>query len=302
MAGMFALKKISYKQKPAIYITNNYYTWKGGDTYEKFREFDSEQGYDIVFAGSSRAYRGYSPSIFESNGYKSFNLGTSAQTIKNTYFTIKNYLTGSNCKLLILDVFSGAFTSSFLESTSDLVENVSRPQAAYDIAWNHKDIRTLNISVLRYLTENDAPYFKIESNADRGFSTRSDSLPKEKQEFYFSKKPIDHPKLKIRQEQLDHFENILSYCEQNSIKVVCVYAPVSYFYDSTQHSDFLALIKPSLQKHKTPIYDLSGLEGINTAYHFYDDSHLNQIGVRMFNTELIEQLQNDHLLTKNAVN
>lgn len=302
VTGIYALKKIAYKQKPIIYITNNYYTWKGGDTYEKFQQFDRKKKYDLVFAGSSRAYRGYDPSIFEAQGYQSFNLGTSAQTIKNTYFTVKHFISNANCKLLVVDVFSGAFTNNDLESSSDMIENISDPNAAYDIAWHEKEIRTLNMAGLRYLTEGDAPYFKSEINVDRGYTTRTDSLPKEKQLLCLSKSKVNFPKIRIDDEQLEYFNKLLVFCKQNSIKVVCIYSPVSYFYDREQHKEFLSHIDPILEKNKTPFYDLSQLKDINAAYHFYDDSHLNKVGVTIFNTALIQHLKNDQLITENAVN
>ena len=62
------------------------------------------------------------------------------------------------------------------------------------------------------------------------------------------------------------------------------------------------MIKESLDKNKMPFYDFSNLRGINTANHFYDDSHLNQAGVELFNAALIQQLQHDKLLELHAGN
>ncbi len=296
--GMFVLKTIPYNGKPAIYITNNYYNWKGGDTYEKYKEFSKTTTYDVVITGSSRAYRGYSPFIFDSAGYNCFNLGTSAQSIKNTYFIIKHYLNPGNCKLLIVDVFAGAFTKNQLESSSDLVENLNDPSAAYDVAIHNKDIRTLNIAALRCLTENDQPYFSKEDYSGKGYSIKDDSLSKKQQHDFFAGKKIKHKKLEIDEEQVDYFWKIIDLCTERHLKVVFVYSPVSYFYNYSIHHDFVGKLKPAIEKNELPFYDFSKCDSINTPYHFYDDSHLNSAGVGIFNHALIATLKHDNLLSK----
>jgi hypothetical protein len=296
--GMFALKVIPYNGKPAIYITNNYYNWKGGDTYEKYKEFSKASAYDVVIAGSSRAYRGYSPFIFDSAGYNCFNLGTSAQSIKNTYFIIKHYLNADNCKLLIVDVFAGAFTKNQLESSSDLVENLNDPSAAYDVAMHNKDIRTLNIATLRFLTEKDQPYFSKNDYSGKGYSEKGDSLSKKQQNDFFAKKKVNHKKLEIDEEQIGYFNKIVELCADKKIKVVFVYSPVSYFYDYSIHNTFVEKLKPVIEKYQVPFYDFSKCESISTPYHFYDESHLNSAGVMLFNNALIHQLKQDKVLSE----
>lgn len=300
--GMFALKTIKYKQKPVIFVTNDYYNWKGGDTYLKYREFNTSQLHDVVFAGSSRAYRGYSPYIFGNHNYNTFNLGTSAQSIKNTYFVVKHYIDMTNCKVLLLDVFAGAFTKNQLESSSDLIENISKPIAAYDIAWHNKEVRTINLAAFRYLSENDSAYFKKEDYKGKGYSSKADSMPKNKQAQFFSNEKLSHKTIEIDDEQISYFDKIITMCHTRGVKLVCVYSPVSYFYDYSQHNNFISLIKKSIEVNDVTFYDFSKLKNLNTAYHFYDDSHLNEAGVSIFNEELIKQLQTDNLIKINATN
>lgn len=303
VVGMLALKNIKYNGKPIIYITNDYYNWKGGDTYQKYQEFKLNQSKnDVVFVGSSRAYRGYSPFIFELSGYKSFNLGTSAQSIKNTYFVIKHYINASNCKLLVVDVFAGAFTKNQLESSSDLIENIEEPKAAYDIAIHNNDIRTINIAALRYLTENDSTYFKKTDYLGKGFSINTDSMSLLKQKQFYGKVKLSHKKIEIDEDQIKYFNQIIELCKNRNVKLVFVYSPVSYFYNYDLHKPFVNLIAPVLQKNNIKFYDFSKCDSINTAYHFYDDSHLNQAGVQIFNNQLINQLIKDNLLYKNGSN
>ncbi|WP_317898627.1 hypothetical protein [Aurantibacillus circumpalustris] len=297
--GMVTLKNIKYKGKPIIYITNEYYTWKGGDTYNKYQEFKNGiKNYDIVFVGSSRAYRGYSPFIFESAGYKAFNLGTSAQSIKNTYFVIKHYINSTNCKLLLIDVFAGSFAKSDLESTSDLIENIESKNAACDIALNNSDVRTMNMASLRLLTESDNSYYQNADYTGKGYSMNPDSMSLQKQEQYFAKIKLHDEKIEIDEEQMEYFKNIVDLCRMKNIKVVLVYSPVSYFDNYKIHKPFINLLKQNIRKSNIIFYDYGKCDSINTAYHFYDNSHLNQAGVEIFNKQLINKLVKDKLLNK----
>jgi len=279
-----------------IYVTNNYYSWKGGDTYMRYKEFNELQQYDILFVGSSRAYRGYSPYIFAEHKYSSFNLGSSAQSIKNTYFVIKHYITQINCKVLVLDIFAGAFSKDQLESSSDLIENISKPVAAYDIAWHSKDVRTINLSALRFLSEKDTAYFQQGDYVGRGYSSKTDSMPLIKRQRYLSHEKLIFDKMNVDKEQLEYFTKIVSLCKERGVKLVCVYSPVSYFYDYNQHAEFTSQLKSSINENEINFYDFNKLEQINTLDHFYDNSHLNQAGVELFNKELIKKMQIDNVL------
>lgn len=302
VGSMFCLARVEYKQKPLVYITNNYYCWKGGDTYEKFFEFSEKRKYDVLFAGSSRSYRGYSPFVFESYGYNCFNLGTSAQSIKNTYFIIKHFVNQNTCKLLVIDVFAGAFTGNQLESSSDLVENISKPLAAYDIAANNKDIRMINIFLLRMLTESMKAFFKEDDYVGKGFSVTKDSLDPVLQEKIEMNICYPQKEYMADKEQLSYLGKIIDFCAIKKINTVFVYSPVSYFYDYSIHETFLKEITPVFKKHRIPFYDFSKCDSINMLFHFYDESHLNQAGVEVFNKLLVKQLEKDRILSFNEQN
>lgn len=300
VAGFYLFYAVKYKGKPAIYVTNKYYTWKGGDTYSKFKEFSTDKPYDVVIIGSSRAYRSYSPYILEQLGYQAFNVGTSAQSIKNSYFILKHYLYPENCRLIILDVFAGAFTGNQLESSSDLVQNTSVPSAAYDIAFHNKDVRSLNIAMLRYLSENDTAYFLEQDYLGKGFSIKRDSLKTELKSAFLVKEEIRHKEFKLDQEQVTYLEQFLKTASDRKIKVILVYSPVSYFYNDAIHQPFLETILPIIKKYNYPFYDYSKCDSIQTDKHFYDESHLNQSGVEIFNRQLFQQLITDKVLTYDA--
>src|SRR4051812_37178873 len=59
---------------PLIYRLSKGMVWKGGYSYNRFRQFDKNKKYDIIVLGSSRANRGFDPEVFRSNGFNLFNL------------------------------------------------------------------------------------------------------------------------------------------------------------------------------------------------------------------------------------
>ena len=62
-----------------------------GFTLERIREAETAGPVDILFVGSSHAYRGFDPRIFAALGFTSFNLGTKAQSPLNTDFLLRRY-------------------------------------------------------------------------------------------------------------------------------------------------------------------------------------------------------------------
>lgn len=296
IALSFTLSKISYKNKPLTYITNNYYNWKGGDTYTKFREFDKEKNYDVIILGSSRAYRGYSPFLLEQMGYQAFNLGTSAQSVKNSYFVLKNYVNRKNCKLLILDVFAGCFAPNQLESSSDLIQNINDLKVASEISMSYPDVRTLNMLALRTFNENDAPYFSKNDYLGRGYSTNTMVISTSMAQQVEQKSEVKHAPFTIDEVQLSYFKKIVQFIKEEKLKALFVYSPVSYFYNPKAHELLLKEIKPVLAESSAPFLDYSQCDSINTLDHFYDESHLNHSGVEIFTRQLFSRLTKEKFL------
>ena len=157
----------------------------GQDTLgEHFRTFDTicsatQERQDAVIIGSSHAYRGYDPFVFQERGHKVFNLGSSAQTPLNTYPLIQQYLDSAHCPMLIYDVYEGSFTNTGLESTADLTQNQPSDAAALDMAWAIRDLRGLNMMALRMLTGREKPYYTSTYYQGLGFCAIPDSVNKQ---------------------------------------------------------------------------------------------------------------------------
>jgi len=58
----------------------NYKIGAGGHMYSRLQDIHRTSNIDILILGSSHAYRGYDPRIFNKHGFSMFNLGSSAQS------------------------------------------------------------------------------------------------------------------------------------------------------------------------------------------------------------------------------
>ena len=94
-----------------------------GFMYSRLSEIKNYENTNILFLGSSHAYRGFDTRIFLDKGLKSFNLGSSSQTPLQTKVLLKRYLERLNPKLVIYEVYPETFTIDGVESSLDIIAN-----------------------------------------------------------------------------------------------------------------------------------------------------------------------------------
>ena len=99
--------------------------------------------------------------------------------------------------------------------------------------------------------------------------------------------------LDFNQSQFDAFERILKMLKDRSIESVLIQAPIveelSSAYTNYRTSD------DRMREYGT-YYNFGDLLELNNTQHFYDPNHLNQHGIEIFNTKLIERLRLDRII------
>ncbi|WP_299100144.1 hypothetical protein [uncultured Winogradskyella sp.] len=75
--------------------------------YLKWSDIHNNQNtYDLVVIGASRAYTAFDPKVLDTNlNLQSYNMGTSAQDIAESYYTLKEILKYQKPKYVVLDLF-----------------------------------------------------------------------------------------------------------------------------------------------------------------------------------------------------
>lgn len=283
----FALTHTRFLGKQVIYRTNDYYQWKGGVAYTKFKEWDAGGRYDAVVIGSSHAYRGYDPRVFDARGYRLFNLGSSAQTPLSTYAVLEGYVTRDRTPLVIMDLYENSFDQEGIESVSDLTQNMSSDRAALRLSASLRDLRGLNMFTLRMMNENGPSMWADPDYKGAGFAIKADSTRKDVQ--------YDRGrKLQLNDRQEEYFAKCLDLCEKRGIRVVLSTHFAPHQSDPARHASFATFVDSVLStrepEEKLRWLDFSADHDLDDHAHFCDHNHLNEAGARIFNERLIDSL------------
>jgi hypothetical protein len=278
---------------PLIYRTALYYVWKGGNTWQRYQEYDPGVPHDVIVLGSSHAYRGYDPVLFAQRGYDLFNLGTSAQTMVQTRILAEEYLDHGNTGLLIVEISKASLGNDGVESAADLTQNVSSDRAAWRIGRAVGDPRGWNMLALRLMMKARPPMYLDSTYVGRGYCSSTDvfdgHLPYEGSGVY-----------RVAKEQAAALHALIAYCNDRHIPLVLVNHPMPLAWDREHHASYVRAVNELVLGTGTHFIDMGlGHDLDNT--HFADHSHLNQRGVERFVPALIDSLEALGLLRPHAV-
>lgn len=272
---------------PLIYRTSNTYYLFGGDTYQRFHEFNKSDVYDAIILGSSHAYRGYNTEVFGSEGLKVFNLGSSGQSLFNTKVIESNLINKNNCKLVILDIYPGTLQSDGFESTADLIANVSSDKLALELAKEAQDIRSVNMLFLRYLTHKFAgkPYYEEKDYVSGGYVRNRDSVKtKLNYESYFKSYNSSN-------KNMEALGQILSGLKSKGIPCILVNHPAPKEISEEKYVRYIREMNELADSYGVEFKNYIHDHNLDSKNHFYDYHHLNYAGATIFNQRLIAYLR-----------
>jgi hypothetical protein len=256
----------------------------------RIREAEQTKDVDILFLGSSHAYRGFDTRIFNKYGYKSFNLGSSSQTPVQTKVLLKRYLDQLYPDIIIFDVYPAVFDIDGLESGLELISNDKNDLHSIEMLAEIKHITLLNSLLFSY--------YRDITNLNDGFSEESkiykDSYIEggfvEREMEYFSPKKFNKQKWNWRNYQFEAFEDILQMIRERDIELYLVQAPITEAFRESysNRTEFNEKMSDYGNYH-----NFNYIVELDDSLHFFDRHHLNQKGVEKFNSKLIEVLELD---------
>ena len=254
----------------------------------RIKEAKQTRNIDILFLGSSHAYRGFDNRIFAEHGYTTFNLGSSAQTPLQTNVLLKRYLAQLNPKLVIFEIYPGTFSSDGVESALDLMANDKNDFHSWQMMLKTRNLKTFNSMV--YALENNL--LGIDDRFVEPQKTGEDNYIKggfvERKMSYYKPTSYDKREWSFNEIQFVAFDETMNLLLEKNIPVLLVFAPVttSLYSSYTNTTEFESMLKTA---------DKTYLNFNNTnifidSLHFYDAHHLNQQGVELFNNILLDTL------------
>ncbi|PID27770.1 MAG: hypothetical protein CSB55_07585 [Candidatus Cloacimonadota bacterium] len=259
-----------------------------GHLYSRISDIKKHKNTDILFLGSSHAYRGFDTRIFAENGYSSFNLGSNSQTPLQAEILLNKYLDILNPKIIIYEVYPySLFNSDGVEAALDLIANDKKDFNSLKMALTINNIKVYNAIIYGFICD----FFKLNDNFVEEKAKEKDTyisggFVEKSMSFY---KPGSFAKIEIGiiPYQAASFEKIIEKIKKKNIKLILVYAPITKVrYDSFENSVCIEKITEQYGDY----YNFNQLMNLNDSLHFYDSHHLNQTGVKLFNEKVIEIL------------
>ncbi|MFW5803657.1 MAG: hypothetical protein ACOCWG_00330 [bacterium] len=260
----------------------NYKLGSIGQMQLRLEEIKTVKDIDVLFVGSSTAYRGFDPRIFKEHGIEVFNLGSSAQTPVQTNYLLERFLKQVNPELLVIDVNPLMFSIDGVESALDIISNDD---------FNGKLIRMgLRVNHLKvYHTLFYAWYvdFFRDKNYQASTVRNGDKYISggyvEHELTYFKNLTYNKQTWEYNDKQLEAFYEIIQKLEHNSINYIIVQTPItpSLYFSYTNNA-----ILDTFLTNKGTYYNFNKLISFDDSLHFLDAYHLNQKGVDIYNDEL----------------
>ena len=278
------------KIMPSILKSNlNYRVGTYGHMFTRLKEAKNVKNVDVLFLGSSHAYRGFDPRIFKKYGFSSFNLGSSSQTPLQTKVLLERYLVSVNPKLIVYEVYPGTFSSDGVESGLDLIANEKNDQFSKQMVCNINNIKVYNTYFYGLINDNlnlnksftESKKTKVDSYIEGGYV--ESKIRKIKDTTYKTKPWI------FNEKQFKAFDEILLMLKEKKVRYILVYAPIT---KALRKSYTNNVYFDSVMNTKGPYYDFNYIQDLKDTEHFYDAHHLNQLGVNIFNHIFLDSLKN----------
>lgn len=259
---------------------------KTGFTFSRLQDAKSAGKVDILFLGSSHAYRGFDTRIWKDAGYSTFNLGSSAQTPTQTKLLLKRYLNQLKPKWIVYEVYPMTFSIDGVESSLDIIANDRNDIHSLEMAWEINHLKTYN--TLIYGISRDLLNLNegFKEQVKRGSDTYIEGGYVLKEMRYNSPRKYDESPWAIYDDQLKSFDENLRLIKDSGVRVLLVYAPITRsLYQSKSNGKYF----DSLMQQRADYFNFNEELSLDDSLHFYDQSHLNQVGVEKFNRLLIKK-------------
>ena len=266
---------------------------------------------DVLFLGTSHTYTAINPAVlWEKQGITSYNLGTSAQPIITSYYQLKQALTISSPKVVVLDVFG---TTDYIDDLKLKEEYLNINYSAMPLSQNKVELAKKQL--LGDLTQKDTldyilgypiyhskyaagqlktidfygemvdseRFYKVDKN-DKGFFSNVNTTP------------ITLPKMDITEtselliDDEEYLKLIVELCNENNIKLVFMIAP---YQASKNEIKRFNSVKLFAEENDIKFINFFEKNIVNEETDFADTGHLNIYGAEKISVYMARFLKNN---------
>ena len=279
-----------------FYMSKNVRSCMGcyGHTFTRMQDAQKTKNVDVLIVGSSHAYRGIDPRILQKDGISAFNLGSSAQTPINTKVLLHQYLEQIKPKLVVYEAYAGTMNIDGVESSLDILSNNKIDINSIKMANEVHNLLAYNTLIFSGFRQTFGLNKTFNEVANQGVDTYISPTGYVETKFrnnIFNNENIS--KWDLRETQKEEFENNIQYIKSKGIEVYIIQAPITNtLYKSINNNKEVDQFLGKLGHYK----NYQNLVELKDSTDFFDNNHLNQIGVEKFNLILSKDLKN--ILTK----
>lgn len=255
--------------------------------YAQFRE--DTKGYDVLFLGSSHVINAISPlDLFRDYGITSFNFSMHGNYARSSYYLLQealDILERQNRplpKVVVLDVLG------FVETTADLHN-----------AWDSFPLSQTKVAMVQNIVEGNDKLgmlfpFSLYHNRWNELE-KGDFLPSPNQwygaELRYNvmypgpeivRDPTDAEK--VLEEKVQYLDNIWKYCERKGIEFVLINIPYSSAPDWQREAN--GIYEYATARGIPYVNFMNEQTGIDYDIDFYDQGHLNHVGMRIMTSQI----------------
>jgi hypothetical protein len=255
-----------------------------GHSQLRFQEAALQRKIDLLFIGSSHAYRNYDPRIFKQAKLKAFNLGSTAQTPVQTLQILEELGENLSPKYLIIDFFLPLFYNEGIESSIDLLANTN----FYPVFLNeHEDMKWYNALLYRTMSKNILHLKSKTCSETIGTDQYIRGGYVESHQPFNSKHETPKPSGHLNTKQIQAFAKVIQWANDRSIKWMVVQSPMMNVQAAVSYQSLPKEIQTLIPENQF----INGQPSVSVIPEFFiDKDHLNAKGVKAFDLWLLDTL------------
>lgn len=256
----------------------------------RFREAAASEPVDAVFFGSSHAYRGFDPRLFEAEGVSALNLGSTNQTPLVSRYLLERHLPRLSPKLVVFEIYYPTLSGDGLEAFRDLAANTPWSSGMLKLAFETRELDAVHFAAAKGLglvgAIDGVEQRAIEGERyHRGYCESRKRRTRLSTARPFTLDPSVHQLAELRH------ASALARAEGARVVWVTHPLPADHRERAVGYEEVNRRVTAAAAASDVPYWDFQERVALDPLAHFADFHHLNAEGVRRFNQAFIAELR-----------